>query len=319
MPRAPLLVTVLLLVAFATDAKADGNADKLFEEGLEDMRTGRYDTGCPKLAESHRLDPLPGALFTLAECEWRWGKINSAVTHYKEYLTAYDEMPPKEKAEQKKRAAVAKQQLSDLEPMVPTLTVKLAKGTPASARVHRNGAPIEGLGTPIPVDPGEHRLVVSVPGRPDHQESVVVTRAEKRQVVLRLPAEKPRQSDDDDDDEVNMEVDREAVRIAAIVLSAVSAAAGVASVITGGITLKHKQTIEDNCAGLACNAEGIDAADQSKITGTVSTVGLVVGAAGLATAIALWVIYATTEESPPRTERAHVGVALRPEGLRIQW
>ncbi|HZO12365.1 MAG TPA: hypothetical protein VFB62_03880, partial [Polyangiaceae bacterium] len=110
MPRAPLLVSVLLLVAFATEAKAGGTADKLFEEGLDDMRAGRYDTGCPKLAESYRQDPLPGAVFTLAECEWRWGKIKSAVTHYKDYLTAYDDMPLKEKAEQKKRAAVAKQQ-----------------------------------------------------------------------------------------------------------------------------------------------------------------------------------------------------------------
>ena len=29
------------------------------------MKAGRYDDACPALAESHRLDPRPGGLFTL--------------------------------------------------------------------------------------------------------------------------------------------------------------------------------------------------------------------------------------------------------------
>lgn len=302
------------------DAK---KAEELFDKGLADMRAGRYDTGCPALAESYKLDPLPGAVFTLGECESRWGKIASAVTHYREYLELYGKLPADEKAEQKKRAEVAEQQTRDLEPVIPTLTVKLKKGTPANAKVTHNGKPVDSPGTPIPVDPGEHRITIEVPGKPAHTETVVVTRAEKREVLIGLPVARIDKPADDDDGDGHKPVkpkatlNREAVRISAIIASAVGAAGGVTSVIAGAITLSRKSTIEDNCTGSACNTDGKDAADAAQVSGMVSTVGFVVGGAGLVTAVALWIVYAATDDDPARTEQAHVG--FEPGGVTISW
>src|SRR6185436_7693284 len=63
-------------------------ADALFKAGLEQMRAGRYETACPMLAKSYQLDPLPGALFTEADCEAAWGKVATAIEHYQAFVNA---------------------------------------------------------------------------------------------------------------------------------------------------------------------------------------------------------------------------------------
>ncbi len=42
---------------------------RAFRQGAEGHAGRALDTGCPQLRESYRLDPAPGTLFTLAECE----------------------------------------------------------------------------------------------------------------------------------------------------------------------------------------------------------------------------------------------------------
>jgi hypothetical protein len=79
----------LILLSFSTlalhaSAQPEASAEALFDRGLRDMQSGNYDKGCPALAESHRLDPRLGTLFTLAECEAQWGKTGSAVAHYRD-------------------------------------------------------------------------------------------------------------------------------------------------------------------------------------------------------------------------------------------
>jgi hypothetical protein len=61
----------------------------------------------------------------------------------------------------------------------------------------------------------------------------------------------------------------------------------VAGSITGVMVLGKKSTIEDNCTGTRCNAEGKDAAEGAQSLGLVSTIGFGVGIAGLATAAVL--------------------------------
>jgi hypothetical protein len=296
-------------------------AERLFEEGLEDMRIGRYDTGCPALARSYRLDPLPGALFTLAECQSRWGKIASAVAHYKDYLRQYERMAPVEQGRQRERAAVAKRQVADLEPVLPTLTVRLDPSVPAGARVRQNGelvAPAT-LGTAVVVDPGAHQLVVEVPGKRPRKQIVVIARAEKREVVLGAPAES---ADDDDDDGADDSAgpDPAAMRAGAIAASAVGAAGGIVSIVAGALTLAHKSTIENNCIDRACNAEGKQAADDAAVTGTVSTVGFAVGVAGLAAAVVLWLL---VPDEAPEDAAGSAGWGVSPRsrsgGIVVSW
>jgi hypothetical protein len=76
-----LLYPCLLRAQTATPEAAAAAAAQ-FERGLAAMNGGRYEVACPALAESVRLEPRPGAIFTLAECEAQWGHHASADAHY---------------------------------------------------------------------------------------------------------------------------------------------------------------------------------------------------------------------------------------------
>src|SRR3954453_21532498 len=110
---------VATLVAMAAQgaiahAEESGSAAALFQTGLQHMQASRYQEACPKLAESYWLDPRPGVLFTLAECESRWGKLASALAHYEDYLRLHASMSAGLKAVQRERAEIAERQRSSL-------------------------------------------------------------------------------------------------------------------------------------------------------------------------------------------------------------
>jgi hypothetical protein len=114
-------------------AHADTAADQAgahFEKGLAEMELGRYATGCPALSESFRLDPRPGVLFTLAECNAKWGKFATALAQYDAYLEQFAKMTPEQKTKQKGRERVAASQKESLKRDVPELTIVLPGGAP---------------------------------------------------------------------------------------------------------------------------------------------------------------------------------------------
>ncbi|HHH27793.1 MAG TPA: hypothetical protein ENK57_05530, partial [Polyangiaceae bacterium] len=105
------------------DSRDKPPAEILFDQGLKDMLAGKYDTACPALAESFRLDPAPGALFTLAECEMGRGRLATAQTHYRDFLDRVERMTEEGKERQQQRVDVANEKLGELEGRVPTLTI----------------------------------------------------------------------------------------------------------------------------------------------------------------------------------------------------
>src|ERR1700733_1971568 len=85
----------LSLAVFPSAASAQQDlaaAEALFNRGLADMTAGKYDTGCPAIGESYRLDPRPGTLFTVAECESKWGHYATASARYDDYLSLYSRL-----------------------------------------------------------------------------------------------------------------------------------------------------------------------------------------------------------------------------------
>jgi hypothetical protein len=74
------LLSSLLLAAPAAAGDKE-TAKGLFDRGIDQMEAGHYDKACPDIAESYRLDPQPGTLFTLAECEVKRGRLATAVAH----------------------------------------------------------------------------------------------------------------------------------------------------------------------------------------------------------------------------------------------
>jgi hypothetical protein len=306
--------------AFAQDAAA---ASELFERGLADMLASKFETGCPALAESYRLDPQAGALFTLAECEAQWGRIASAVTHYDEYLVRYERMNPRERAAQRDRPTIASTRRDALHPEVPRLTLTLPKGAPAGTEIERGGVKLTlaSLGVPLPIDPGEHLLTVRLPDGAEREQRVTIGRGEQKTVELLLPAAATASPSSvvvptgetapaSDRDRISAETGTSPWLYVAGAVALVGFGVGA----TGGVlAMNRKQEIDANCEGTLCNDAGLEAAEDAKRYALVSTIGFGVGAAALATGVVL--LLSAPSSPPPREARALSRPSLRPTAL----
>jgi hypothetical protein len=146
----------------AAEARAaDPIAEQLYQSGVALMREGKFDQGCPKVAASHRREPLSGTLMTLAQCHELQGKSATAWGQYEQAAMM---------AEAEGRSdyeTTAKQRANALAPKLSKITVQAGQ-QPAGAQlsVAVDGRPLRAstLGSALPLDPGEHEILASAPG-----------------------------------------------------------------------------------------------------------------------------------------------------------
>jgi hypothetical protein len=165
--------------ARAADSPSDSKAaDVLFENARAAMNRGDLATACPQFAESQRLDPAPGTLLNLGECEARAGKVASALAHFRD---ARAQLPAGDY-----RIAFAEARMAGLVKRIPQLTLKLTGATASASHVQCDGAdvPAASLGTPQPADPGTHVCVVRAPGRADARADVTLREGEAKTLEL---------------------------------------------------------------------------------------------------------------------------------------
>lgn len=276
-------------------------AIELFDRGLSQMEAGDYEHGCPALRESLRLAPRAGTVFTVAECEARWGRHASALAHYDDYLSRFGKMTPPEQRKQRARELVARKQLLELKRMVPHLVVRLADATPGSSVLTVDDVEIGGasLGQPLPVDPGKHvirlrgdgvafttevqleaaqTLDVLVPAR-----TTELRRAAPAPVVAPAPAAAPPEPA-----HPPAPPPSSSRGTVAWVLAGGGALATLGGLTLGVLAVGQKGTIDEHCSGHLCDAEGTSAASRAQTLGLASTVVTSVGIAAIGTATVLW-------------------------------
>lgn len=165
MRRLIALAVLASCAAVPTVARAQSKddiarADALFNAAKALTDSGQYADACAKFAESKRLAPGLGVTLYLADCYEHIGRTASAWT---EFLAA--EGLARQRND--KRAEVAHQHAQALEPKLDRLTIAVAPTVPqAGLQILRDGVPVprEELGLAVPVDPGDHAVVVSAPG-----------------------------------------------------------------------------------------------------------------------------------------------------------
>jgi hypothetical protein len=175
---------LFLLLAAAPAARADEaetEGARLYREGRALLLAERFDEACPKLAESQRLEPRGGTLLNLAACHERQGKVASAWSEFHDALAAA-------RAEsQPKRARLAEERIAALGPRVPWLTINVtAEAAAQGAHVTFDGGelPRLGWGKDMPVDPGDHALVISAAGRVEETRTVSLREGERQTVDI---------------------------------------------------------------------------------------------------------------------------------------
>jgi hypothetical protein len=301
-------------------AQAKSAAQTQFDWGLAEMQAGHFETGCPALAESYKLEPLPGALFTLAECESKWGKLATALSHYSAYLDLFSRMTAQQKVDQVGRDQLARTARERLRREVPLLTITLAPSTPPGTVIRCDGDPVNepSLGTALPLDPGTHVLVARTPEGREFEQRIVVAASERKtqavDVITMSPigvrvsmpsAEPPVLATIATPSPPSSNPDRSSSWGPWIWGSGALGLAGLTvGTVAGIVTWEDKSTIDSQCAmggnPVPCSSTGKSAADSSRVSGLVSDIGFGVGLAGLATALTLWLAH------PRRTQAATV-------------
>jgi len=340
------LCSAFLLGMAATSlarAQASPGADELFREGLAELKAGNLSRACPLIADSYALDPQPGALFTLAECEARAGKLASASLHFQAFLERARALAPAERRRQAERVRAAEQRVLELEPRLPRLTIVPPADLPAGAEISNNGeiVPRPAWSSALPVDPGSYLLVLTLPDGRSSRAEVSLAEREAHSVSLELPAPalatqpkveqqppppapppapppvpapareaEPRRSVSPGPPEARPS-DRPGGARRALMYAAfgVGTAGVVVGSVAGALLISRKSTVDEHCPDARCDDEGFEATRDIPALDTTANVGFAAGALGLGAGLLLLL----TEPAPSRP-----AVGLSPAGAVVR-
>lgn len=156
---------------------SSGFAEALFDRSVKLMQEGNYAEACPKLAESHRLDPASGTVYNLSICLEKQGKTASAVMAFEETLAR------SAKDGNKEREALARDQLAKLKPLVSRVVVRVGPKLVdlEGLDVRFDGASVrrQAWGIEVPMDPGVHVLTAVAAGKRETRLEVDVNQPGK--------------------------------------------------------------------------------------------------------------------------------------------
>jgi hypothetical protein len=294
------LLAVALGLGLATGARADGDhkatAEALFNKGRDAAKRGDLATACAAFEESERLDPAPGTMFNLGDCEEKLGHLAAAWQWFQE---ASLKLPASDK-----RRPLVESRVAALKVRLPMLAIQLAPDAPEGTTVTRDAIELRqaSLGASLPLDPGTHQVVVSAPGYSERRFVVEIKEGEQKQLVVgpgpavkpapvaaaaapvvppRAP-EKPPAATRPTDPAKPARADTKTL---GYVVGGIGVAGIGTALVLGGVALGKKNTLAaDNCnpdTRLCDSQKGVDAASSGATLATVSTVTFIVGAAAV--------------------------------------
>ncbi len=286
MTRSPVRIALLaaaLLAAGSWSSRAaasDSLAESLYQEGRRAAQSKNWDLACRKFRESHEREPAPGTLLNLADCEEKRGQLVDSFTHFDGASKQFRD----------ERAPWARERAAALDKRIPRLRLHLEPGTPVGTTIERDGKLVDpsSLGLPVPIDPGEHTLVVHAPGHVPVTRIVHLAEGDNQAIELAAataaseaaPTEAPPPHAHAPPPPRETPASRRetTLRVAGFASLGAGAAALGVGIVTGILTLDAKNTVETHCPAAGCDAAGLDAQDDGKTMSAVSTVGFVTAA-----------------------------------------
>jgi hypothetical protein len=258
------------------------------------------DKSCAKLRESVAASPGLDTMLQLADCYERSGRTASAWAEFRDAadlaLTTGDA-----------REAVARRRADSLESRLAYLKVVLgaADDAPPGLELRRDGVvlPTPLWGVAVPVDPGDHVVVASAPGRATWEKTITVPWATSLDIHVPVLDEEPR-----------VDSGRRQRTMGAVVVGAGIVGLGVGAFFALQAKTKLDQSNADgHCAqsGGGCDPTGQSLRSDSRQATTISIVALAVGGAAL---IVGAVLFATA----PRPARASA-FAVRAAGTGVAF
>lgn len=288
-------------VAMAQTKSDPAAAQVLFYDARALMQQGRYVEACPKLEESLRLDAGLGTQFNLADCNEHVGKIATAWAGF------LDVAAQAKATNQGEREKFAKKRASALEPRLPKLVVEVPK-TIEGADVRRDGVVVgqAAWGSPIPIDPGTHKIVVRAPGKQVWETTIFA--AESKTARVSVPRELPAAAvtaapvlsapestqtlpiagGTTEEAPVSRHTGSgDSQRTAGWIMTGLGVASVAVSAGFGFASLGKRNDSRDHCVGDACDADGVAMRDAAIRNGNVATITAIAGGVAVAGGLVL--------------------------------
>jgi hypothetical protein len=257
---------ILCMPAPALGERPDpARAETLFRQGRASADALDYPRACVAFAASMRLDPAPGTLLNLADCEEHIGRLATA---WHDFLRVESLLPAADE-----RKAIAVERARALRPRVPQLTIRLGPDLPRDTRVFCDDVELEqgSLGLAQALDPGSHVVLVVAVGHESVSTPVVLAEHDAIVAVVSPGAA------------VASPTPRQAPTYAAVWLTG---AAGVLSIgvgtYFGGRALAERSLRDAGCTGSTCSALGRTASDAAQNDARIADIALGVGIVALA-------------------------------------
>ncbi len=289
----------VILLAFFWSASAFADpapgervlARSLFDEGRKLAQSGSYTEACPKLEESQRLDPGMGTLFNLADCWEHTGRLASA---WSAYLEVADQA---KRSGQPDRERAARARAAAIDPRVPRLVIVVKEAGDIKLSIDGTEVHRASLDMPLPVDPGDHVVEATAPGKRKTATKISVTSGTANVEITMLepepeptaePAPLPPAPPPPADAPPPREPPSTWHRPAALITAGTGALALGAGVFFG---LRASSTWSDgkkHCTGSECDPEGVAAFDSARSDARIANVAIGVGAAAIIAGAVFW-------------------------------
>jgi hypothetical protein len=338
--RLGLLAAALFLVSghARADERDPAAAQALFDEARKLSAAGRHSEACAKLAESNRLDPGIGTQFHLADCQEKSGRIASA------WATFLEVASQAHASGQGDREKAALKRAGQLESRVPKLRIDVPEANRVNGlEIRRDGALVGPAqwGSPVPVDPGEHELVATAPGRRTLTQKVRADLGKTATLELPLlevdptstsgaatPAQafvavQPEQGEAAAPASTEKPAPADAATSGPNPLVYALAGVGVVGVGVGtAFGLMARSANEDSKAECRtdnpnlCTSAGVELRDDALAKGNVATVAFIVGGAALAGA-GVWLLLDSGGSEKAPTTALVAGVGTTPGGAAV--
>lgn len=251
-------------------------AEVLFEEARRLMEASRYAEARVKLEESERLDPTSGTLLNLALCHERSGRTASAWLAYNKALT----LAIREGNEARQR--IGRVRLAELGALVSRLRITSPRDAPQGLFVALDGSRLgpAAWATPIPVDPGSHRIEVGAPGKVTAVLDVEVTLpASQTEVQLPELAPAPRPAPRPSSPAVAADSRGNQARA---VWTGAAFGLGAAGIVSGAyLGMRAYSEWEErnaHCSDSGCDAQASAAGDDARALARASNLSFALGA-----------------------------------------
>lgn len=286
--RVLLLAAALTLSALpaaaAPSAQDRALAEALFRQGRELGQAGKIGEACRKFEESWALDPTLGTKLHVAACYEEAGRTASAWAAFNEAADLA------ERAGDKKRETLARERVAHLEKKLPRLVIEVDRDAGITVLLDDRPLGSASLGTPLPVDPGEHTVTARAPGRRPFTTTITVAGGAGTD-TLEIPA----LTSDESGSVGPLRTSRDATSgsdgATQRALGWVVGGVGVVGIGVGsafGLRARSQQKDADAfCSGSACTQAGLDGHDDARRSARLSNIGFGVGLAGLAAGVVL--------------------------------